>query len=443
MVATYLTTYWGGIVTATELRNQRAELLAEARKITSKETESCPLSAEDKERVEGYIGQIDALAVQLERAERSERLDKYEHEMRQVEPRKVQPATTSARGQVTDGQRKEAFRNWCLRGTVQGANIGPDAHYRAADCGVNLNSPELELRAMSKGTNSAGGFGVPTDFTAEYEKYLAYYFPLGNALSSFTTSDGRDLPYTRFSDTGNAAAIVAEAGSIGYATDPTLSQVTFKAWKYVTSLKVSTELLQDSVVDLEQYFGEAFAERFARGYEAAVISSNAGSAAPEGLLTGLSVGTTLATGNPITLAKLISMETSVDIAYRSLPGAGWIMADGTWAAIRQLADTAGMPILQTDIQSGVAPRLLGYPVHISNTLTSHASPGDNAVLAVFGALSKYRQRFCSNRTLIRQNELFAANGQVGFVMAERYDGRHIGPVGASGSMKTLNSFDSP
>ncbi|VTU02427.1 Phage major capsid protein, HK97 family OS=Rhodothermus marinus (strain ATCC 43812 / DSM 4252 / R-10) GN=Rmar_1022 PE=4 SV=1: Phage_capsid [Gemmataceae bacterium] len=420
-----------------DLREQRAKLIANAKVIVdAAEADQRDLTPDENTQIEAIFTQADQLDAQAASAETKSKVLAADAHQRESTGRKTAPGKLASVS-VSENDRKAAFRAWAMYGTGQ---VGNDMLGRASLLGLNVASRSLnlrELRALSKSTSNAP---VPADFTSEYEKKLAYFFPIGGAVTSFTTADGRDLPFTVVDDTGNSAAIVSEAGSIGSSSDPSFTKVTFKAWKYASPIvKVSVELLQDSVIDLESYLAEAFGERFGRAYEAAVVSTNAGSAAPEGMLYGVSAGVNLASGNALTLAKLIDLETSVDIAYRNLPGAGFVMHDATWAAIRQLADDQNFPIFMGNLQEGTTPRLLGYPVYISNQMTSIASPGDNAPLILFGALSKYRWRTCSDRVLTRLDELYAATGEVGFVMLERADGRYLNKSG----VKTLNSYDAP
>src|SRR4051794_38235351 len=50
-----------------------------------------------------------------------------------------------------------------------------------------------EHRALSKGTNTAGGYAVPTDFAGRVLAQLRAISPLIDALETFTTEGGADL----------------------------------------------------------------------------------------------------------------------------------------------------------------------------------------------------------------------------------------------------------
>lgn len=422
-----------------ELRNQRAQAIAEARKlIDSIEAEGREMTVDEKNTADKMFADADALASKAEAAERKEKLETAEAELRQAQPRKTSPRLSS-RNELDRNGAAELMRSWALAG-APGHRPSADDNLRAAEYGFDLGSQVIQYRALSKGSNSAGGYTVPTSFSTELEKILNYYWNVFDAVESFNTSDGTDYPWPTVDDSTNASSIVTEASGIGSSTDPSFGAVTFKSFDYYSPIvKCSNQLLRDSARDIPSLLAELFAERMARALDTAIVSTNAGSSAPEGMLYGVSAGANLASGNAMTVAKLLATEVSVPIQYRNLPGVGWLMHDATWSEIRGLAETTGRLMIGSDLQNGVEKRLLGYPVHISNNMTSFASPGDNQPLILFGALKKYKIRRVGGSTLTRLNELYAANGQVGFVLHEAFDGRWLTKSG----VKTLNSYDAP
>jgi HK97 family phage major capsid protein len=424
--------------TANELRTTRAGILAKTRQMVSAAEEAKRefTEAEDGE-FRRLMGEVDALAGQITAAERTEWLAAQEADQRGTAGRRT-PATRPAVRQLDQAGADELVRSWALAGTPQ-YRPDADAVHRAAEAGFDVNSQVISYRALSKGTTTAGGHTVPQSFSTELERILAYYFLVGEAVDQFSTDDGTDYPWPTVTDVSNSAAQVAEEAAIGTTTDPTFGQIVYKSWDYFSPIvKVSYQLLRDSSRNIPALLAELFAERMGRKRDAAVVSTNAGTAAPEGMLNGVSVGVNLATGNPITFAKLLALESAVDLAYRNYPGTGFLMHDATWQAIRALVDSNGRPLLNMDIQNGVQRRLLGYPVFISNNMTAHTSPGDNQPLMLFGAVKKYKVRRVGGSTLTRLNELYAGTGQVGFCLHEAWDGRWITKNGVA----TLNSFDS-
>ena len=419
-----------------ELAERQAQLVAEARKIYDAATsESRDATPEENEEFDRLMGEAEEAKTKAETAKRHESLDYAEAELRAVSPRRT--SATSYRKTMDRHGAAEIVRSWALAGS-NGHRPTADQSVRAADYGIDLTSSSMEYRALSVGTNTAGGYLVPQSFSSELDKQLAYYFAVEQAVDVFNTEYGRDYKQPTVNDVSNVSGIVGESGTIGSTSDPDFNQITFKSWDYYSPIvKVSHQALRDSGQDIPSVLAELFAERMGRAYDAAVVSANAGSAAPQGILNGVSAAVNLATGNPMTIAKLLELEVSVDPAYRNLPGTGFLMHDNTWQAIRQMADTTGRLLVSGDLQNGIEKRLLGYPVYISNNMTPITTPGDDAPLILFGALKKYRFRKIAGSTLTRINELFAGTGQVGFCLHEAYDARWVNTTCA----KTLNSFD--
>ena len=102
------------------------------------------------------------------------------------------------------------------------------------------------------------------------------------------------------------------------------------------------------------------------------------------------------------------------------------MNDSTVSMIRKLKDGNGAYLWQPSVQAGQPDKLLGYELHTSPYVPI-AAPG--AFAAAFGDFKNYWIGDRSGRTVQRLNELYATNGQIGFVATERVDGKVILPEG--------------
>jgi HK97 family phage major capsid protein len=96
------------------------------------------------------------------------------------------------------------------------------------------------------------------------------------------------------------------------------------------------------------------------------------------------------------------------------------MNDSTALLIRKKKDTTGRYVWEPGLQPGMPDMLLGKPVYISDAMPTVAT---TAKSVLFGDFSYYTIAERSLRTLVRLNELYAANGQVGFRSVERLDGK--------------------
>ena len=102
--------------------------------------------------------------------------------------------------------------------------------------------------------------------------------------------------------------------------------------------------------------------------------------------------------------------------------AKFLMNDATISLIRKLKDQNGAYLWQPSVQAGQPDRLLGYEIYTSPYVpTVEAS----ALTIAFGDFNNYWIADRSGRTVQRLNELYAGNGQVGFIATERVDGKVI------------------
>jgi len=109
---------------------------------------------------------------------------------------------------------------------------------------------------------------------------------------------------------------------------------------------------------------------------------------------------------------------SLGRSYRSK--GTFLMADATAKLIRKLKDGDSQYMWQPGITAGQPDKLLGRPVAISDNMPA-ATTGLKSVL--FGDFSLYWIADRGTPSFQRLNELYAINGQVGFIGAERTDGK--------------------
>jgi HK97 family phage major capsid protein len=122
---------------------------------------------------------------------------------------------------------------------------------------VKVPAPSV-LNALQEGTDSEGGYLVPDEF----ERTLVEALEEENVFRSIahvikTSSGDRKIPVVA---TKGTASWVDEEGAY-QESDDAFSQVSIGAYKLGTMIKISEELLADSVFDLEAYISKEFARR--------------------------------------------------------------------------------------------------------------------------------------------------------------------------------------
>ena len=189
-------------------------------------------------------------------------------------------------------------------------------------------------------------------------------------------------------------------------------------------IKVSEELLNDSVFDLESYIAREFARRIGTKEEEAFFTGD-GTGKPLGILAasgGAETGVTAASATAVTADELMDLFYSLKSPYRK--NAVWILNDSTIKAIRKLKDNNGQYLWQPSLVAGTPDTILGRPVKTSAYMPAIAA---GAKTIAFGDFSYYWIADRQGRSFKRLNELYAANGQVGFLGAQRVDGKMILP----------------
>lgn len=384
-----------------ELREKRAKAWEAAKAfLDSKRGANGLLSAEDVATYDKMEADVVNLGKEIDRLERQQALDAELNKPVNT-PITGRPATGS--GEEKTGRASAEYRRsfWnVMRSKMPGHEI---------------------LNSLQVGTDSEGGYLVPD----EYERTLVEALEEQNIFRSLahviqTSSGDRKIPVVA---TKGTASWVDEEGAIPE-SDDAFSQVSIGAYKLGTMIKVSEELINDSVFDLEAYIAREFARRIGNKEEEAFFTGD-GSGKPLGVLAengGAEVGVTAASATAITADELIDLFYSLKAPYRK--NAVWLLNDSTIKAIRKLKDNNQQYLWQPGLTAGAPDTLLGRPVRTSAFMPALAA-GSKSVL--FGDLSYYWVADRQGRSFRRLGELFAPTGQVGFLATQRVDGKLILP----------------
>jgi HK97 family phage major capsid protein len=174
------------------------------------------------------------------------------------------------------------------------------------------------------------------------------------------------------------------------------------------------------VFDLQAYIASEFARRIGTKEEEAFLIGD-GVSKPTGLFNTAENGVTTAGAN-ITFDDVMDLYHSLRSPYRKK--AVWLLNDTTVKALRKLKDGNGNYIWQPSVQIGQPDMILNRPYYTSSFVPDLTA--GNKVMA-FGDFSYYWIADRQGRSFKRLNELYAANGQVGFLASQRVDGKLILP----------------
>ena len=285
------------------------------------------------------------------------------------------------------------------------------------DFGRHLRGKQLLHNVLSEGTDADGGYLVPEEFERQIVVGLDESNVIRSLAKVITTGSERKIPVAA---THSTAQWTLENGAYTE-SNPTFDQKQIDAYKLTDLIRVSTELLQDSAFDLESYIAAEFARAFGIAEEQAFCVGT-GTNQPTGIFTakGGNVGVTAAANNAITADELISLVYALKSPYRR--NAKFLMNDATISAIRKLKDGNGAYLWQPSLQAGEPDKLLGYDLYTSPYVPTMAA---SAYTVAFGDFKNYWIADRAGRTVQRLNELYATNGQIGYVATERVDGKVI------------------
>ncbi|MDR3349324.1 MAG: phage major capsid protein [Acidaminococcales bacterium] len=276
-------------------------------------------------------------------------------------------------------------------------------------------------RTPQLGTDTEGGYLAPDEFERTLVEALEEENIFRKLANVITTSSGdRKIPVVAGKGT---ASWVDEEGAIPE-SDDSFGQVSIGAYKLATMIKVSEELLNDSVFNLESYIAKEFARRIGAKEEEAFFTGN-GTGKPLGILAATGGGqavVTTAGATAITLDEILDLFYSLKSPYRK--NSVFVLNNATVKAIRKLKDSTGQYLWQPSIKEATPDTIINRPMHTSAYMPAMAA---GAKTIVFGDFSYYWVADRQGRVFKRLNELFASAGQVGFMASQRVDGRLILP----------------
>lgn len=420
-----------------ELRGQREKLVADMRAVIDKaDTEKRGLNAEENEKLAAM--RTDALNLKSTIAN----LDEIDAEERAIVPESQRQEKRTKEEETAYEVRRKALLSFAQnsitreeRSILQGR--GQSSVFKANPNAIVIGPTDAELRAEQKMfearsqntiTGGAGGFAIAPD-TSMYGRVIAalkWYGGMEQAGSTVLTTDtGADLPIATDNDTTNVGAIVAEEGSQASGASVMMGQAILHSYLYSSKVvKVSWQLLQDSSFDIEGWLGAKLGMRLGR-IQNTHFTTGTGVNQPQGVVTAANVGRQSAVGNTVSVIAddVLRLIRSLDPAYRNA-GCRFMTSDATMLAYELLKDGNGQYLFRAGsglngLNDKSSDTLRGYPVVINNDMAAMAP---SAKHTAFGDFSYYYIRRVRAIQLVRINELYVENGQVGFLAFLRADG---------------------
>lgn len=290
--------------------------------------------------------------------------------------------TTEKVDRISDAldQQKKALDTLVIKGARPAlgragkSGTGSPEHKQAFDAYVRSGDDRLlrslESKAMSYGSGQDGGYLVPDEVETEIGRRLAVISPI-RSIASVRQVSGAVLkkPFMVF---GPAVGWVAETAARPQTNSPTLDEMQFPTAELYAMPAATASLLEDSIVDLDQWIASEVEVAFAEQEGAAFVNGD-GTGKPRGFLQYDQVDETswvwdrigyvptgVAGELPATASsdKLIDMVYSLKAGYRQ--NANWVMNRKTQATIRKLKDADGNYLWQPPATPGARAMLMGF-----------------------------------------------------------------------------------
>lgn len=318
----------------------------------------------------------------------------------------------------------EAIEKKLFVAFVRGMNF--DTMKLSADETAVLRIAKEKALERSQGTDvsAEGGYLTFETFSSKLIKGLKEYGGLIEAVDVLTTSNGNTINFPTNDDTANKATPIAERAVAG------VSNLVFgtKAWgadKYSTGIfTVSSELITDSIIDIEAYIMQMCIERFGRAlnFYGTIGTGAAGQATGLAKLANGFTQTDLVADTAITYNELVNLVQSVDKAYRRR--GAFVMSDDFEKGIRLVKDSTGQPIWSMgDMAKANPATILGYPI-ITNTDMGSLTADGNAVVVSFGDhKAGYLLRQVGNVPMKKSEHFAFDSDETAFVGFMRFDGK--------------------
>lgn len=253
----------------------------------------------------------------------------------------------------------------------------------------------LEAKALSSAVSADGGYLVPEETEAEIGRLLHAASPI-RAISGVRQVSA--AVYKKpFAITGAATGWVGETASRSETDAPTLAELQFPAMELYAMPAATQTLLDDAVVNIDQWIAEEVQTAFAEQETTAFVTGD-GDAKPKGFLDYDTVEDSsweweklgyIATGVDGALPADDPSDLLIDLVYALKAGyrqnAHWVMNRRSQAALRKLKDGDGNYIWHPSTRPGERASLMGFPV---SEVEAMPDIGPDNLAVAFGDFSR-------------------------------------------------------
>ncbi len=254
----------------------------------------------------------------------------------------------------------------------------------------------LELKGLSEGTTTAGGYVAPPELERTVMRRLQQASPMREIATVLEIGAG--VYQKPVSTSGLVANWATEtAARTGDTTPPVLDLLSFPAADLYAAPAATQALLDDSAVNIDEWLAEEVQDAFAAQESAAFVGGD-GVNKPKGFLSYTTVADAsqtwgqvgyIATGVAGAFPASAPADKMLDLIYAPRaafrPNGRFVMNRRTVAQVRKFKDNNGDYILNPPTQPGQTASIFGFPVTEIETMPD---VGANAFAVAFGDFAK-------------------------------------------------------
>jgi HK97 family phage major capsid protein len=252
--------------------------------------------------------------------------------------------------------------------------------------GVESEMQALQTKDLNVISDPNGGYMVPVEVS---ERIITRQFDTSPLRQIATVMTVNSEAVEMLRDTNEPDAVwVSELATRNDSNEGTLGRIRITAHELYAQPRATQKLLDDAVLNVEEWLITRISDRFARRENAAFVTGD-GVAQPRGFASYTTQAVSDATRN---WGVLEHVPTGVDGAFPAsnpadllitlmhrlrvgyMPGAAWLMPRTVAEQIRRFKEnsTNGY-IWQPGLQAGLPATLLGFPIYLAEDLPAPAS----------------------------------------------------------------------
>ena len=249
------------------------------------------------------------------------------------------------KGQLAEGEYKEAFSAYVKRG---------------------------EEKALQIGVPADGGYVVPAEVETEITRLMTHISPI-RAIAGLRQVSG--AVYKRpITVSGPQTGWVGETATRPTTSSQVLAELSYPTTELYAMPAATTAFLDDAAVDVGQWIADEVNAAFAAQETTAFVNGD-GVNKPSGFLAGAKVAETswawgslgyLATGTSAALPASHASDILIDLVYALKAGyrqnANWVMNRRTQGALRKLKDVDGNYLWQPAASADGRASFMGFPL---------------------------------------------------------------------------------